>query len=75
MLRKLPIILTAVYLILVLLSIIAIIMFTYITAHISELWAIPVVIMGLSVLAGRTWLFVHWRTNRVETTWPGIGTD
>lgn len=35
--------------------------------------AIPIVIMGLALLAGGTWFFVQWCTNRVEKAWPRIG--
>ena len=48
---------------------------TYIFAHNSPLWAIPIVIMGLALLAGGTWFFVHWSTVRVEAAWPSIGVD
>ena len=34
--------------------------------------AIPIVIMGLALLAGGTWFFVHWSTNRVEAGWPEL---
>lgn len=58
-------------------SIIAIIiaMATYITANEIPSLAMPVVIMGLALLAGGTWFFVQWCTNRVEAAWPGIGSN
>jgi hypothetical protein len=48
---------------------------TYIVAHGLAAWAIPIVVMGLAMMAGVTWFFVHWSTNRIEAAWPRIGTD
>jgi len=48
---------------------------TYIIANESPSLAVPVLIMGLALLAGGTWFFVHWSSNRVEAAWPLIGTD
>ena len=48
---------------------------TYMLAHSSATWTLPVVIMGLAVMASVTWFFVHWSTKRVEGAWPRIGTD
>jgi hypothetical protein len=44
-------------------------------ANSSPSLAIPIVIMGLALLAGGTWFFVQWSTNRVEVAWPRIGSD
>ncbi len=35
--------------------------------------AIPIVILGLALMAGETWFFVNWCSNRVEVAWPTIG--
>ena len=58
-------------------SIVAIIvvMATYLVANETPSLAIPAVIMGLSLLAGGTWFFVQWCTNRVEKAWPRIGAN
>lgn len=48
---------------------------TYILAHEAASLAVPVVIMGLSLLAGGVWFFVNWRIKRVEAAWPFIGTE
>lgn len=48
---------------------------TYALAHGNVYLAIPIVIMGLALLAGGTWFFVHWCTTRVEKAWPLIGTE
>jgi ABC-2 type transport system permease protein len=48
-------------------------MLTYVLGHGSAALAIPTVVLGLSLLAGGTWLFVHWCTRRVERAWPQIG--
>ncbi len=58
-------------------SIVAIIiaMATYLVANETPSLAIPAVIMGLALLAGGTWFFVQWCTNRVEKAWPGIGAN
>jgi hypothetical protein len=47
----------------------------YYFAYSNPALAIPIVIMGLALLAGGTWFFVHARTNRVERAWPGIGAN
>ena len=41
-------------------------------AHSAVVLTIPIVIMGLSLLAGGTWFFVQWRTNRVAAAWGGL---
>ena len=46
---------------------------TYILAASMTLLAIPIVIMGLALLAGGTWFFVQWCANRAERAWPRIG--
>lgn len=46
---------------------------TFRFAHGSPALAIPIVIMGLALLAGGTWFFVNWITRRVERAWPMIG--
>ena len=46
---------------------------TYIMAYNAASWAIPIVMMGLAVMASVTWFFVHWSTTRVEKAWPTIG--
>jgi len=48
---------------------------TYFFAGATPSLAIPIVIMGLALLAGGTWFFVQWSTNRVEKAWPGIGAE
>ena len=45
----------------------------YIFALSTPALAIPIVIMGLALLAGGTLFFVHSRTNLVEGAWPTIG--
>ena len=50
-------------------------MVIYMLAHGSPTFAIPIVILGLAVMAGVTWFFVHWSTRRVEKAWPGIGVE
>jgi hypothetical protein len=45
----------------------------YIFALSTPALAIPIVIMGLALLAGGTLFFVHSRTNLVEEAWPSIG--
>jgi hypothetical protein len=47
---------------------------TYIMAYNAATWGIPIVIMGLAVMASVTWFFAHWSTTRVEKAWPRIGT-
>ena len=46
---------------------------TYALANGQPSFAIPIVIMGLAILAGGTWFFVHTRVNTVEAVWPQIG--
>jgi hypothetical protein len=48
---------------------------TYALAHGQQAYAVPIVIMGLALLAGGTWLFVHTRANKVEAAWARIGTE
>jgi hypothetical protein len=48
---------------------------TYILAHGPVTYALPIVIMGLAVMASETWFFVHWCTKRVEAAWSRIGAD
>ena len=50
-------------------------MATYFVANETPSLAVPAVIMGLTLLAGGTWFFVQWCTNRVEKAWPRIGAD
>ena len=45
----------------------------YIFALSTPALAIPIVIMGLALLAGGTLFFVNSRTNLVEAAWPSIG--
>lgn len=52
---------------------VVVVVLTYVLGHGSAALAIPAVILGLSLLAGGTWLFVHWCTQRVEKIWPQIG--
>jgi thiol:disulfide interchange protein len=47
----------------------------YLSASVVTSAAIPIVVLGLSVLAGGTWFFVQWSTNRVEKAWPRIGAE
>ncbi|HEY53357.1 MAG TPA: hypothetical protein G4N94_07870 [Caldilineae bacterium] len=54
---------------------IIIVMATYLVANETPSLAIPAVIMGLALLAGGTWFFVQWCTNRVEKAWPRIGAN
>jgi len=54
---------------------IIIVVATYAFAHGSPSLAIPIVIMGLALLAGGTWFFVNWSMKRVEKAWPRIGVD
>ena len=56
-------------------SIIAVIVVisTYFFALSESHLAIPIVIFGLSLLAGGTWFFVHRSTERVEKAWAAIG--
>ena len=46
---------------------------TYALAHGSPIWAISIVVMGLAIMGGGTWFFVHRITVRVEKSWPSIG--
>ncbi len=48
---------------------------TYFFAQSEPALAIPIVIMGLALLAGGTWFFVQRSTNRVEKAWPQIGVN
>lgn len=48
---------------------------TYIVAQAQQAFAIPIVILGLSILAGGTWLFVHRRSKKIEDAWTRIGTE
>ncbi len=48
---------------------------TYFFAQSEPTLAIPIVIMGLALLAGGTWFFVQRSTNRVEKAWPRIGVN
>ena len=54
---------------------IIIVMATYLVANETPSLAIPAVIMSLALLAGGTWFFVQWCTNRVEKAWPRIGAN
>jgi len=58
-------------------SLVAIIVawFTYIVANAQQAYAVPIVIAGLTLLAGGTWLFVHRRSRKVEDAWARIGTE
>lgn len=47
--------------------------FIYMWANGQPAFAIPIVLMGLAVMAGGTWFFAHWSTRRVEKAWPTIG--
>ena len=47
--------------------------FIYLWANGQPAFAIPIVLMGLAVMAGGTWFFAHWSTRRVEKAWPVIG--
>jgi hypothetical protein len=49
--------------------------FLVILAHGPVTYALPIVIMGLAVMASETWFFVHWCTKRVEAAWSRIGAD
>jgi enoyl-CoA hydratase/carnithine racemase len=42
---------------------------TYMVASANASWAIPAVILGLAILAGGTWFFVHWNTRCVAGPW------
>jgi hypothetical protein len=46
----------------------------YLGAHAYQNLAIPIVIIGLALLAGITWFFIHLSSARVEKAWPLIGT-
>ena len=48
---------------------------TYALANGQQAYAVPIVIMGLALLIGGTWLFVHTRSRKVETAWARIGTE
>ena len=48
---------------------------TYFYAQSEPALAIPIVIMGLALLAGGTWFFLQRSTNRVEKAWPRIGVN
>jgi hypothetical protein len=47
--------------------------FTYFVAQSDPTLTIPIVVLGLGLLAGGTYLFVSWCTRRVEAAWPRIG--
>ena len=48
---------------------------TYALAHGQQTYAVPIVILGMALLAGGTWLFVHRRSNKVEAAWSKVGTE
>jgi hypothetical protein len=54
---------------------VAVAWFTYIVANAQQAYAVPIVIAGLALLAGGTWLFVHRRSRKVESAWVRIGVE
>lgn len=52
---------------------VVVVMSAFFFAQAKPAFAIPIVMMGLALLAGGTWFFVHWANGRVEKVWPTIG--